>query len=58
MTVLEALESAGVPADAREGVRVLLAELDFLRFAPQLGEYGDKIEEARKQAARVFRMLR
>jgi hypothetical protein len=55
--ILEALESAGAPADAREGVRLLLSELDFLRFAPQLGEYGDKIEEARKQAAKVFRQL-
>jgi hypothetical protein len=55
--ILEALESAGVPADAREGVKLLLAELDFLRFAPQLGEYGDKIDEARKQAAKVLRQL-
>ncbi len=56
--ILEALESAGVPAGVREGVRLLLSELDFLRFAPQLGEYGDKIDEAREQAAKVFRQLK
>ena len=55
--ILEALESAGVSADVREGVRLLLSELDFLRFAPQLGEYGNEIDEARKQAAKVFRQL-
>jgi hypothetical protein len=55
--VLEALESAGVSATIREEVRTLQADLDFLRFAPQLGEYGREIDEARKQALRVFRQL-
>jgi hypothetical protein len=55
--ILEGLETAGVPEEVRDGVRTLMAELDFLRFAPQLGEYGDKIDEARRQAAWVLRRL-
>jgi hypothetical protein len=55
--LLEALESAGVAAELREETRILLEEIEFLRFAPQLGEYDDRIALARERAARLFRRL-
>lgn len=50
------LEEAGEPADERErAARELLQEVRFIRYAPQLGDYGDKIREVGARAAEVVR---
>lgn len=50
------LEEAGEPADERErAARELLQEVRFIRYAPQLGDYGDKISEVAARAAEVVR---
>lgn len=50
------LEEAGEPADERErAARELLQEVRFIRYAPQLGDYGDKIREVAARAAEVVR---
>jgi hypothetical protein len=36
----------------------LLSELEFLRFAPQLGDYEAKIAEVRALAARLLPRLK
>lgn len=56
-TILERLEASGLPSDLRDDVRELLADLDFLRFAPQLGEYEERIAETRERARRVLSRL-
>lgn len=52
--LLERLEASAVPSDTREAVASLLEDLDFLRFAPQLGDYADRIAEAREKARRLL----
>ena len=50
------LDEAGEPADERErAARELLQEVRFIRYAPQLGDYGDKIREVAARAAEVVR---
>ena len=56
--LLEALASAGVSASLIGEVKELFERLDFLRFAPQLGEYEPAIREAREMAKRLFGKLR
>ena len=55
--MLAALESSGVSEDLRRGTEKLLSDLDFLRFAPQLGEYDAKIAEVREEASRLLPRL-
>jgi hypothetical protein len=55
--ILAALEEKGVPADLRRNVEKLLADLDFLRFAPQLGDYAEKIREMRQEASDLLPRL-
>lgn len=52
--LVEALAAAGVPGRVLADTKGLLSELDFLRFAPQLGEYGPAIQKARDDARRLF----
>ncbi len=51
---LEALVQAGAPEKDRSDVSNLLSEVDFLRFAPQLGDYADRIEKVRQHATRLL----
>ena len=55
--VLSSLEEKGVSADLLRETETLFADLDFLRFAPQLGEYAAKIAEVREEAARILPRL-
>ncbi|HSB36357.1 MAG TPA: hypothetical protein VLH41_05735, partial [Thermoanaerobaculia bacterium] len=55
--ILATLEEKGVPEEARRETEALLADLDFLRFAPQLGDYEGKIRETRDRARRLFPRL-
>lgn len=55
--LVEALGTAGAPRSILEETESLLTELDFLRFAPQLGEYGPAIQKAREDARRLFGRL-
>jgi hypothetical protein len=56
--VRETLAAAGLPEEVRAGVQSLLEDLDFLRFAPQLGDYQDKIRDVRDRAERLLPKLR
>ena len=38
-------------------VKGVLDDVDFLRFAPQLGEYDARIRELRDRAARVLPLV-
>lgn len=55
--LLAALGEAGLLPETVEEVKRLLEEIDFLRFAPQLGEYGERIEAAREAAGNLFARL-
>ena len=55
--LISILEEHHVPEELRRGAETLLADLDFLRFAPQLGDYTAKIAEVREEAARIFPRL-
>lgn len=55
--LLSVLEEHRVPEELRRETESLLADLDFLRFAPQLGDYTAKIAEVREGAARIFPRL-
>jgi glutathione S-transferase len=55
--VLAILAERGVSAAKIDDVRTLLADVDFLRTAPQLGEYDVKIASLRAHAARVLSRL-
>jgi hypothetical protein len=55
--ILSTLAELGAPAPEIDGVKMLLSDVDFLRFAPQLGDYGAKIAELRQSAARVLPRL-
>jgi oxygen tolerance protein BatD len=55
--VLAALAERGVSAARIEDVKTLLSDIDFLRTAPQLGDYDTKIAALRAHAARVLPRL-
>jgi hypothetical protein len=55
--ILAALETGGVPEELRADTEKLLSDLDFLRFAPQLGEYDGKIADVREEAGRLLPRL-
>jgi hypothetical protein len=55
--ISETLTAAGQKPERVAEVTLLLEDLEFLRFAPQLGDYGDRIREAREKAARLFARL-
>jgi BatD DUF11 like domain len=49
-------DDAGPPADERErAAREVLDELRFIRYAPQLGDYSEKIKEVAARATSVLR---
>ncbi|HQR45639.1 MAG TPA: BatD family protein, partial [Thermoanaerobaculia bacterium] len=54
---LSALAEKGIAGELLEDTEKLFADLDFLRFAPQLGDYSAKIAEVREEAARVLPRL-
>ncbi len=54
---LELLAEARLEPATIEEVRALLEDLDFLRFAPQLGDYADRISSTRAAAARLLPKL-
>jgi hypothetical protein len=55
--LLSMLEEHRVPEGLRRETETLLADLEFLRFAPQLGDYRAKIAEVREEASRIFPRL-
>jgi hypothetical protein len=55
--LLSTLAENQVPEGLRQNTEKLLADLDFLRFAPQLGDYTAKIAEVREEAGRIFPRL-
>ena len=55
--VLSALARCGVSARRIDEVKTLLSDVDFLRTAPQLGDYDTKIAALRAHAARVLSRL-
>ncbi|MFI5119232.1 MAG: BatD family protein [Thermoanaerobaculia bacterium] len=55
--VLSALTRCGVSAKRIEGVKTLLDDVDFLRTAPQLGDYDARIAALRVHAARTLPRL-
>ena len=56
--LLDELADRGVAPALREELRQLLAQVDFLRFAPQLGDYGDEIARLREKARDVLGRVR
>jgi hypothetical protein len=52
--LLAALRDKGLPEGRIADVKALLDDVEFLRFAPQLGEYDARIREMRARAARVL----
>lgn len=55
--LLEALRDKGLPEGRIADVKALLDDVEFLRFAPQLGEYDARIRETRARAARVLPLV-
>ena len=55
--ILAALKDRGLPETRIAEVKALLDDVDFLRYAPQLGEYDARIREARDRAARVLSLV-
>ncbi len=55
--ILATLSEKGVAEEPRREMESLLSDLDFLRFAPQLGDYGEKIREMRERAGRLLPKL-
>jgi hypothetical protein len=55
--VLSALAERGLPAAQLDDVRVLLSDVDFLRYAPQLGDYEARIDGMRARARDVLQRL-
>jgi hypothetical protein len=55
--LLSSLRDRGVPENRLADVKGLLDDVDFLRFAPQLGEYDARIRELRDRAARVLPLV-
>ena len=56
--LLEELADRGVGPALREEVRQLLAQVEFLRFAPQLGDYSDELARLRDRAREVLGRVR
>ena len=56
--LLDDLADRGVAPALREELRQVLSQADFLRFAPQLGDYTDEIARLRKQARDVLGRVR
>ena len=56
--LLDDLADRGVPPALREELRLLLSQTDFLRFAPQLGDYADEIARLREKARDVLGRVR
>lgn len=56
--LLDELADRGVPAALREELRLVLSQADFLRFAPQLGDYSDEIARLRDKARDVLGRVR
>jgi hypothetical protein len=44
--------------DSGDRLRSLADDLDFLRFAPQLGSYDTKLREVRERAVAILERLR
>ncbi len=55
--VLTGLAERGLPAARLDDVRALLSDVDFLRYAPQLGDYEARIEGLRARARDVLQRL-
>jgi len=55
--VLSALAERGLSAARIDDVKELLSDVDFLRTAPQLGDYDAKIAALRARAARILPRL-
>lgn len=55
--VLSALAERGLPAAQLDDVRALLSDVDFLRYAPQLGDYEARIDGMRARARDVLQRL-
>lgn len=56
--LLDELAAKGVPPALREELRLLLSQAEFLRFAPQLGDYSDEITRLREKARDVLGRVR
>lgn len=56
--LLDDLAAKGVPPALREELRLLLSQAEFLRFAPQLGDYSDEIARLREKARDVLGRVR
>jgi hypothetical protein len=56
--LLDELAARGVPPALREELRLLLSQAEFLRFAPQLGDYSDEIARLREKARDVLGRVR
>jgi len=52
--LLDELAEHGVPPALREELRQLLSQVEFLRFAPQFGDYTDEIARLRERARAVL----
>jgi hypothetical protein len=51
-----AMENGGAPAGDREkAIRDVLQQVQFIRYAPQLGDYSEAIREVAMRAADVVR---
>jgi hypothetical protein len=55
--LLAGLKDRGLSEARLADVKALLEDVDFLRFAPQLGEYDARIREVRERAARVLPLV-
>jgi hypothetical protein len=55
--VLSGLAERGLPAAQLQDVQLLLADVDFLRYAPQLGDYDARIAALRERARSVLQRL-
>ncbi|HYN40414.1 MAG TPA: BatD family protein [Thermoanaerobaculia bacterium] len=56
--LLDDLADRGIPPAVREELRQLLSQADFLRFAPQLGDYADEINRLREKTRTVLGRVR
>jgi hypothetical protein len=55
--LLGTLRDKGLPESRVADVKALLDDVDFLRFAPQLGEYDARIREIRARATKVLLLI-
>lgn len=55
--ILSGLAERGLPAGQLEDVKELLSDVDFLRYAPQLGDYDARITGLRARARGVLQRL-